>query len=123
MNWYKQKTKTIFCKTASKAEIRDRAINALQLGADANQVINQFINEMSTEDPTFQGGTFLGMTGDMPGLIHSLQTMDVSETPAPTQVDVQRAEAPPEEVIEPDGKEGEQGAADEGCNNGADGAA
>lgn len=113
MNWYKYKIKAIFGKEASKKEIRDRALNALQGGGDANQIINQFITDMSIEDPTFQPGPLLMLAGDPNAAVAHLQGMDVGEEPVPTQVDVQRADAPPEEIVEPDGKEGEKGAADE----------
>jgi len=113
MNWYRQRTKSIFGKEASKADIRNKALQSLQEGGDVVQIINQFIGEMSIEDPAFRDPQLWGLVGDPNGLMTHLQGMDVGEEPVPTPVDVQRAQAPPEEVIEPDGKEGEQGAADE----------
>jgi hypothetical protein len=61
MNWFNGVKKILFKKTASKAEIKNRALQQLQQGADPAQVASQFVTEMSRTDPNFARGPWTSM--------------------------------------------------------------
>ena len=104
MTWFRNIIKKILVKKASKIDIKNRALQQLEQGANSNQVAVQLIMQMNTEDPEFARGPIvrqiMDARMDSNSLINVINSIDVGSNAGLPVIDVPAEKSLPVEETE-----------------------
>ena len=74
MGWFKNVINDIMSKTASKEDIKNKALQELKSGVPPFQVSSNFIREMGQVDPSFSTGPWISSLYAAMGRVHAVVT-------------------------------------------------